>query len=37
MEWMETNITVDYGMKAKTLELRDNCEPDGTLEALIIN
>ena len=33
MEWMETNITVDYG---KTFELRDNCELDGTLEALII-
>ena len=31
----ETNMAVDYGMKAKTFKLRDNYEPDGTPEALI--
>ena len=28
-------MAVDYGMKAKTLKLRDNYEPDGIPEALI--
>ena len=31
----ETNMAVDYGMKAKTLELRGNSELDGIPEALI--
>jgi hypothetical protein len=31
----ETNMAVDYRMKAKTLELGNRCEPDGILKALI--
>jgi len=31
----ETNMAVDYGMKAKTLELRGNSELDGIPKALI--
>ena len=31
----ETNMAVDYGTKAKTLELRVRCEHDGIPEALI--
>jgi hypothetical protein len=31
----ETNMVVDYGMKAKTLELRVRCKIDGIPEALI--
>jgi hypothetical protein len=31
----QTNMAVDYGTKAKTLELRVRCEPNGIHEALI--
>ena len=31
----EINMAVDYGTKAKTLELKDRCKPDGIPEALI--
>ena len=31
----ETNMTVDYGTKVKTLELKDRYKPDGIPEALI--
>ena len=30
-------MAVDYGMKAKTLELKDRCKPDSIPEALIPN
>ena len=31
----ERNLAVDYGTKAKTLELKDRCKPNGIPEALI--
>ena len=31
----EINMAVDYGTKAKTLELKDRCKSDGIPEALI--
>ena len=31
----ETNMAVDYGMKAKTLKLKDRCKPDSIPEAMI--
>jgi len=31
----ETNMTVDYGTKVKTLELRVRCELDGIPKALM--
>jgi hypothetical protein len=27
-------MVVDYGMKAKTLDLRERCKPDGVIKAL---
>ena len=34
---LERNMAVDYGTKAKTLELKYRCKPDGTPEVLIPN